>query len=145
MEEFDVSDDDIKLGFTFARRCSKSIFDQMFQYKILTNILPTNEYLYRYQVLDSDTCSRCQVKDTIEHNLWRCQPVVPYIAKIVDFLRAECSATEQITLKTYIFGIRNAIGFNHVFLELKKDIFYKWNPGVIVAVFCERFVVKIRK
>ena len=145
MEEFEVSDDDIKLAFTFARTCSTSIFDQMFQYKIITNILPTNDYLYRYQVLDSDTCSRCQVKDTIEHNLWRCQPVVPYIAKIVDFLRAECSATEQITLKTYIFGIRNANGLNHVFLELKKDIFYNWNPDVSVATFCERFLLKLRK
>ena len=61
MEEFEVSDDDIKLAFTFARTCSTSIFDHMFQYKIITNILPTNDYLYRYQVLDSDTCSRCQL------------------------------------------------------------------------------------
>ena len=48
LDQFVLSDAEIKLAFTFARKCSKSVFDHIFQYKILTNSLPTNKYLSNY-------------------------------------------------------------------------------------------------
>ena len=58
-DDIELNDDDIKLAFMFARNCSHSIIDYAFQYKINTLILPTNEYLHRYRVNDSNICSRC--------------------------------------------------------------------------------------
>ena len=146
MEDFVLSDIEINLAFTLTRSSSASIFDQVFQYKVLTQILPTNKYLHRYQVKDSDICPRCQVaQDTVAHNLWRCTVIVPYVVKLLRFLRFDCKVKETITIKPYIFGFKNASGLNHILLEFKKEIFYNWDSFTAVATFCEQFCVKIRK
>jgi hypothetical protein len=43
--ELELSDLQIRTAFTFAHTCSSSVFDRTFQYKIVTQILPTNDYL----------------------------------------------------------------------------------------------------
>ena len=126
-----VSDQEIKFSFTFARQCSQSVFDWVFQYKILTNILPTNYYLKKYHVIPTDTCSKCLVsQDTIIHSLWQCQIKGPYVAKILNFLKSECKVTETLSIQPFIFGFRDNMGLNHVLLELKKEIFYNWRENV---------------
>ena len=57
LEEFDLIESDIVVGFTHAKESSKSSFDHAFQYKIITQILPTNQYLAWYRVRDSDICN----------------------------------------------------------------------------------------
>ena len=138
LDQFVLSDAEIKLAFTFARKCSQSIFDHVFQYKILTNILPTNKYLYNYQIADSNLCSKClSEQDTVLHSLWSCTLKVPYVAKILQFLERDCNVTD-------IFGFKDNIGLNHILLELKKEIFYNWSEGVGEVTFCERFITKMR-
>ena len=43
MEEFDLTENDLKTVFIFAQKCSKATFDHVVQYKIPTQILPTIE------------------------------------------------------------------------------------------------------
>ena len=144
-EEIDLSDTDIKNGFFFARACTQSVFDQVFQYKILTQILPTNYYLKRYLIKDSDICSKCLIeKDTVLHNLWLCPCLVPYVTNVIKFLKNTCNVKDDIALVTYFFGFQNNVGLNHILIELKKEIFYNWNINVSVNVFCERFLAKLR-
>ena len=72
--ELELSDYQIKTALTFAHKCCPSIFDRVFQYKIVTQILPTNEYLMRYKVKDTNTCDRCIIEcDTIVHRLYECE------------------------------------------------------------------------
>ena len=88
----------IKNGVSFAQACSQSTFDRVFQYKIMTQILPTNYYLKRYRIKDTDLCSKCDTeRDTVLHNLWLCPVLVPYIEKIINFLKNECNVNEDIT------------------------------------------------
>ena len=64
-----LSEQQVKTALTFAKMCSSSVFDQVFQYKIVTQILPTNKYLHRYQIKESELFSRCLLcADTIYHN-----------------------------------------------------------------------------
>ena len=56
-----LSDNQIKTYLSFAHKCSTNIFDRVFQYKIVTQILPTNEYLTRYRVKDSTICDQCEI------------------------------------------------------------------------------------
>jgi uncharacterized protein (DUF3820 family) len=49
-EIIDLPDQQLKTAFTFAKLCTNSVFDQVFQYKIVTQILPTGKYLQRYQI-----------------------------------------------------------------------------------------------
>ena len=116
------------------------------QYKILTNILSTNKYLYNYQIADSNLCSKClSEQDTVLHSLWSCTLKVPYVVKVLQFLRRDCNITENITLQSYIFGFKDKIGLNHILLELKKEIFYNWREGVGEVTFCEQFITKMRR
>ena len=86
VEEYDLTETDIKTGFIFARKCSKYTFDHAFQYKIMTQILPTNVYLSRYRVVDSNLCSKCDaMPDTIQHCLMQCQLLVPFVDKNFQF------------------------------------------------------------
>ena len=145
-EEVDISDSDIKLAFLFARSCTMNVFDQVFQYKILTKILPTNKYLKQYRVLDSDLCSRCRnFQDTIVHATMLCQALVPYLSQINVFLRISCGVKEQFTLKGYIFGYRGNDGLNCILLQLKKYFFFNKNIDLNVEIFREHFLGKIRK
>ena len=106
-DQFTLSDAEIKLAFTFARKCSQSVFDHVFQYKILTNILPTNKYLNNYQIVDSSICSKCLLEqDTVLHSLWSCTLKVPHVAKILKFLKINCNVKGNITLQHYIFGVK---------------------------------------
>ena len=71
--ELELPEKQIKTSLTFAYKCSLSTKDRVFQYKISTNILPTNEYLKRYRKRDSDLCEACNLEcDTIVHNLYEC-------------------------------------------------------------------------
>lgn len=145
-ETIDMSDAEIFTAFTFAQICSSSTFDQAFQYKIITQILPTNKYLTRYQVKDSEICSKCELEpDTVEHCLWSCNLIVPYLEKVANFLRTECNLNEDISMIPYLFGFKENNGLNHILLELKKELFYNWNVNVEVDTFCERFLSKLRK
>ena len=145
-EIIDLSDTEIVTAFTFAQICSKSTFDQIFQYKITTQILPTNKYLTRYQVKDSEICSKCELEpDTVEHCLWSCNMVIPYLEKVENFLRTTCNLTENLSMVHYLFGFKDNKGLNHILIELKKELFYNWDVNVEVDAFCERFLVKIRK
>ena len=144
-EDITVSDEEIKVAFTFAQECSQLVFDHVFQYKILTQILPTSKYLKRYQVKDSDVCTRCDNgQDTVVHSISSCQLLVPYVDKIINFLKTECTVNENITEKSYIFGCKS-MGLNQIFLELKKEVFYNKNLNACLVSFGEQFVAKIRK
>ena len=60
-DQLNLSESDILNGFTHAHLASKSSFDRTFQYKIMTQILPTNQYLARYRVRDTDICEKCHI------------------------------------------------------------------------------------
>ena len=146
-EVIDLSDQQIKTAFTFARMCSSSVFDHAFQYKIVVQILPTGKYLHRYQVNDSDLCSRClRCTDTVFHNLYQCSRLTPYLSACLEYLRVECNVVDLITSENYLFGFTGSEreGLNHILLELKKHIFYEWNENVGIISFCEQFKSKLR-
>ena len=146
LEDLDVNELEIESGFTFAHECSKNTFDWVFQYKIMTQILPTNQYLARYRVKDSDICPKCEVgTDTVSHSLWSCQLVVPYVDKFLEYLKQSCRIQENIGIKEYLFGVNSNVALNHIFIEFKKEIFYNFDQNVGVSTFCERLIEKIRK
>ena len=58
---------------------SKITYDyklQNFQYKLLHRILPTNTFLVKIGIKDSDLCSFCKIAtDSIMHYIWQCPKV----------------------------------------------------------------------
>ena len=89
--DLELSDLQIRTAFTFAHSCSKSIFDRVFQYKIATQILPTNDYLKRYRVKDTNICEKCNLEfDSIEHSLYSCSEIIQTLTTFFQFLKVEC-------------------------------------------------------
>ena len=145
-EELQLSDQEIQTSLTFARQSSRQIFDHVFQFKIVTRILPTNQYLTRYRVKDSDLCSRCLVEvDTVFHSTWSCERIAPFIAHLVVFLKTKCTVGVDINMRNYLFGFQGNkfLGLNHILLESKKFIFYNWEENVRVEQLFERFKRRI--
>ena len=90
-DELELSDEQIKTAFVFAHNCCTNIFDRVFQYKIVTQILPAIEYLQRYKVKDTNICEKCLVEsDRIVHRLYECELVVPVVNQFLSFLQNEC-------------------------------------------------------
>ena len=141
--EITLSDLQIQTAFTFTKDCCSSIFDRVFQYKINTRILPTNEYLKRYQVRESDACSRCQADtvDTVLHSTYLCSSIKVHIKYLFRFLKNKCNVLVDINMVNYLFGFQGTEfrGLNHILLEFKKHIFYSWVEDASVLSFFEEF------
>ena len=145
--EFELSNNQIRNALIFASLCSQSIFDRTFQYKIVTNILPTNEYLARYRVKESDVCHLCNLeRDTIVHRLYECETIVLKIEDVFEYLHLKCSVSRRITLTDYLFGMMGSehLGLNHILLELKKYVFYSSAECISSPSFFNIFLLKIR-
>ena len=71
--------------------------------------------------------------------------MVPYVAKIIDFLKEKCNLQENIDGVQFICGVKNNTALNHILIEIKKELFYNWDNEVGLEIFLDRFVAKIRK
>ena len=125
-----LTDQQIKCCFTFAKKCTSNVFKRVFQYKIGVGITPTCEYLYRYKVLDSNKCTKCEDEevDTIIHCLWDCSRIQQFLTRVLENITTWNDREENITMEEYLFGVSctECDGINHYLLEAKMFIFYNW-------------------
>ena len=145
--ELELSDPQIKTSLLFAHKCSAYTFDRVFQYKIVTNILPTNEYLARYRIKDTDLCDHCRKEsDTIIHRLYECELIFSTVDKILRYITTKCNKSYTVSMIEYIFGKTGFefLGLNHLLLELKKMIFYAKKEDLSSPYFFELFCNRIR-
>ena len=64
---------DWKRAFQSTKICTKSTKLIIFQFKFLHRRLPTNSFLYKINVKDSDRCSFCEKEtETLLHLFWHC-------------------------------------------------------------------------
>ena len=105
-EDFQLSDADITYEFTSLHCYLSSASDQALEYKILTNTLPTNEYLCRFKVLSSSLCSKCRSEsDTtlILHSIWSCRLVLSYVSQVSNYLKSHCQVKDLKLQQKFIF------------------------------------------
>ena len=127
------------------------IFRQTFQFKINSQILPTNTYLLRYRILDNDQCAICREQDTIIHKIWSCRRTLDFITVIFEFLNLECKTDLTINdpRNAYLFGFEphSNEALNQILLELKIFNFYtlpkdaRLNNDILKSIF----FIRIRK
>ena len=144
--ELELSDEQIKTALSFAYQSSHSVRDWVFQYKITANILPTNEYLYRYKIKDSNICELCGVEiDTVVHRLYECEIIRRLVEIILEILQSECKQP-YICMIEYLFGKtgNTYLALNHVVLELKKFIHFSRADVPDPINFKDQFINKVR-
>ena len=146
-QELLLSNEQINSAFTHAKKCTRNVFKQVFQYKLCTYILPTNEYLKRYRVTNIDLCSRCgEEKDTIVHRLWECEKIVQFLDHILNEVKAWISGQTRIDMVEFLFGSDGieSEGTNHFFLEAKLFLFYDYLENENLVSMIKRFYNKVR-
>ena len=72
-----------------------------------------------------------------------CSKLVPYLLKIIRFLRLDCNIKEIVTPKSDFFGFRNKAQLNNILLEFKKDLFYNWDSRITANAFCEESISEV--
>lgn len=97
---------------------------QTFHYKIIHRIFPSNSYLARVRIRDSDWCDYCDETDSISHHLFSCAKVRPFWASLSKWFRQAVDLyLDQISTKEYIFGLpkgaRHRKVINAILLEVK--------------------------
>ena len=121
--------------------------DKMFQYKIITNILPTNDYWKRYKTKYDDTCENCQNEsDTIIHRLYDCELICLNLVNIQNFLKTECNKSHEVSMIEFLFGKIGGrfLALNYALLELKKLLFYATKECVSSPDLPELYFLKIK-
>ena len=145
-QELQLTTEEIQIAFTFAKLSTKNIFKQVFQYKLNVYILPTNEYLKRYRVVDSDLCSNCSIEtDTVVHRLWESEKLADFLDNLLEKESIWTGRGRRINMKEYLFGIENQVGINHFWMEVKMYIFYNWKVELSTNSNINGLVSKIRR
>ena len=111
---------------------------QMFQLKILHNILPTRRSLFRARLSDSDSCRACQTEvETLPHMLFQCDITSAFWTAFQHWWCERTLRTLELNERNVIYGWHNDIKFkkvlNYVTLVAKYLIFCCFQDNTAVS------------
>ena len=100
-----------------------------FQYKLLNNIVFTNDKLFRFKMIDSPLCAFCQTEvESPEHLLFNCNITKTFWQLLSSWLNEQKITSISLTMESVVFGVFNVaedfLILNHVIL-LAKFYIYK--------------------
>ena len=94
---------DIFWNYTF--RVTMELKIREFQYKVLNNIVFTNEKLFRFGLAQSPSCTFCQEEsESLEHALFLCKFSFEFWKHVLSWLKDKNIQIESIILTELIFG-----------------------------------------
>ena len=125
-----------------------------FQYKLLNDIVFTNEKLFRFKMIDSPLCSFCKKDvESLEHLLFQCTLIEGFWKAFTSWLINQNISLEALALVNILFGVYNEnednIILKHLILMVKFDI-YKCklnskNPSLKVFIAKTKTVYQIEQ
>ena len=102
-----------------------------FQFRIIHNILSTNNFLSKIKLADSNLCTFCQCEvETISHLFWYCKHTQAFWKQFMELLNGKCPHIHNMNLdlQLVLFGLRENVKTDDVFdllLLLAKFFLYK--------------------
>ena len=92
-------------------------------YKLLHKILPSQENLYNWKILNSENCRfGCNEKGSYQHMFLTCQYISPYIKKLENILQVIGFHT-KLTYRILLFGYKAIYPAYDTFKTLLSKIF----------------------
>ena len=106
-----------------------------FQYKLLNNIVFTNDKLFRFKMIDSPLCAFCQTEvESPEHLFFHCNVTKSFWQLLCSWMSEQKVISTPLTLENVIFGVFNIVEdfhiLNHIIL-LAKYYIYKCKLNII--------------
>ena len=91
-EEFDISNDqnvvDWNAVYLMPYKCTIDVKSQYFQYRFIHRILPTNDFLCKIGIVESDKCTFCSLeKESIKHLMWSCDKISEFWKEVIKWLK----------------------------------------------------------
>jgi len=114
--------DNHKESFVLAKKSCTESQILAFHFKLIHNILPTNENLKKWRIKESANCDSCDGHENSVHMLWSCEVIKSHLVKILGIIGLPEFNAEIDRLETYIFGSTN-LQFNYLMLFIKKYIY----------------------
>jgi len=124
LESFQIPWIDRTIYFTTERKLSN------FMYKLLHRILPCNNNLYKWKIIDSPLCNICKVTENEEHMFFSCARLENFWERVSRFLYVIKTNSNINNFETCILGIprkvRNSKAGNHILAIALYSIFKSW-------------------
>ena len=102
--ELGITTDDWKNVFTIPQVVRDTKI-RAFQYKVLYNLIPCNQYLFRIKRSDSNKCIYCHQLDDLYHYLYGCEQVKPFWYSFETWWKGITNEDIQIRKKELIIGV----------------------------------------
>ena len=109
-------------SFAFARKACKESLALSYQYRLIHNVLPTNENLKRWRIRKDDNCEYCNQPETLVHMFIECPNIQRHISEISKSVKNEVFTNALNDKDTMIFGTSN-IQVNRLLMITKAYLF----------------------
>ncbi len=94
--------------FITARKSQKDIKLRNLQYKMLHNIYPTMNHLYKWKIKDTPNCSLCNVPETLKHAVFDC----PVAARVWENLKGILDMSNTFEYADILLGFSSTKSLN---------------------------------
>jgi len=112
-----------KNPFVCVQSSIKDVKLRNVQYKILHNIYPTMQHLYKWGIKQTQNCSTCEETETLEHAIFMCPVAKDAIKKLEDFMSSRLNSTVNLSFNDVLLGtMANRTGHTDLNVEQKAVI-----------------------
>ena len=108
---------------------------QWFQYRILTRILPVNDYLFKIGYNDTRYCSLCgEDLETLVHLFYNCEKSKDLWNLLCLWIKNKTHVNVELNVQDIIFGVENSI-LNFIIMVSKYYIYTSAKKGRSIHIF----------
>ena len=135
-------------SFRNIRRITKESKLQVFQYKFIHRIIPTNKFLFRAKLSKTPNCTSCKnTEETMEHMFWDCptvRKIWEQLIRLFNSVEAEELPNDNIALCMFgAFSRKPTImRWNYITLVLRFYIYKCRIQNMIPSMRAFKFVLK---
>ena len=126
-EKYNIREDKWKSIYRLPHELDISNRAKETQYKILHNYIPTNQLLYKMNIIQSPRCNFCNLYDqTTTHLFFDCLVVKNFWFNVLEWLESDHEIILNIVLSDVLFGVTeipNDLFINRVIIYAKMYIF----------------------
>ena len=120
--------DNWKDVYSLVFKCCMDSYTRYFQFRYIHNILPTNYFLYRIGLKDSDMCSFCKTnRETVKHLMWECNVTKDFWSDLRIWMNNELNIFFNVNYQNICFGLlnENFDFFQNIIILLAKRYIYR--------------------
>ena len=120
--------------FGWSFKCTSNVQLNVFQYKLIHNILPTNSFLKKIGISQTDICRFCKTDvETILHVFIECQIISDMWKEFFIWLNCNVNIDIQFSPEYILFGIDHDFATGKIILLIKSTIYTYLQKGKIFS------------